>query len=209
MSHEIHPIANIFPSMSDSEFQALKADIEQYGQREPVWLYEDKVIDGRHRLRACEELGLPIRTEIYDGFDATAFVVSLNLKTRSLGASDRAAVAARLVKVGGEMARERSQIKADWIAAARREFNPGPKSACEVCGKYTSVCHAHHLFPLHTQFEVGRESADHSFCWLCPTHHAAVHRVLADMPRLVELEGFTAPEMASIWRVAMNQGAIQ
>ncbi|MGO1541409.1 MAG: DNA N-6-adenine-methyltransferase [Luteimonas sp.] len=99
MKYEIHPIANIFPSMSDSEFQALKADIEQYGQREPVWLYEDKVIDGRHRMRACDELGLPLRTEVYDGFDATAFVVSLNLHRRHLDESQRAKVAAKLANI--------------------------------------------------------------------------------------------------------------
>lgn len=96
MSYEIHPIANIFPAMSDSEFKALRDDIEQYGQREPIWLYEGKVIDGRHRMLACEELGRAPRTEVYDGFDATAFVVSLNLHRRHLDESQRAKVAAKL-----------------------------------------------------------------------------------------------------------------
>ena len=104
MTFDIHPIATIFPAMGDAEFQALKADIEQYGQREPIWLYEGKVIDGRHRLRACEELGLTPRTEVYDGFDATAFVVSLNLHRRHLDESQRQLVAAKLTTVehGGD-----------------------------------------------------------------------------------------------------------
>lgn len=116
MKYEIHPIANIFPAMSDSELQALRDDIEQYGQREPIWLYEGKVIDGRHRLRACEELGLPLRTEIYDGFDATAFVVSLNLHRRHLSESQRQLVAAKLTNVehGGDR-------KADQGANVRLE----------------------------------------------------------------------------------------
>lgn len=111
MSYEIHPIANIFPAMSDSEFQALRDDIEQYGQREPIWLYEGKVIDGRHRLRACEELGRAPRTEVYDGFDATAFVVSLNLHRRHLSESQRGMVAAKLANLGdGQRADHAAQI---------------------------------------------------------------------------------------------------
>ena len=107
MSYEIHQIANIFPAMADAEFQALKADIEQYGQREPIWLFEGKVIDGRHRLRACTELGRAPRTEIYDGFDATAFVVSLNLHRRHLSASQLAFVALEIERVEADLAKKR------------------------------------------------------------------------------------------------------
>lgn len=105
MSLQVHAIANIFPPMSEAEFQALKADIDQYGQREPVWLYEGKVIDGRHRVRACDELGRQPRTEVYDGFDAVAFVVSLNLHRRHLSESQRGiafAKAAQLYEKGGD-----------------------------------------------------------------------------------------------------------
>lgn len=93
---EVHPIASIFPPMSDAEYQALKADIAQYGQREPIWLYEGKVIDGRHRARVCSELGKTPRTEVYNGFDAVAFVVSLNLHRRHLSESQRGMVASKL-----------------------------------------------------------------------------------------------------------------
>jgi len=115
MSYETHPIANIFPAMSDSEFQALRDDIEQYGQREPIWLYEGKVIDGRHRLRACEELGRAPRTEVYDGFDATAFVVSLNLHRRHLSASQLAFVALEIERVEAELAKKRQGTRMDLV----------------------------------------------------------------------------------------------
>lgn len=121
MSYETHPIANIFPAMSDSDFQALRDDIEQYGQREPIWLYEGKVIDGRHRLRACEELGRAPRTEVYDGFDATAFVVSLNLHRRHLDESQRAKVAAKLanMKVGGKEANSANLQNCEPVSQSR------------------------------------------------------------------------------------------
>ena len=48
----------IFPDMRDDEFASFKDDIEETGQREPVYIFDGKVIDGRHRLRACEELNI-------------------------------------------------------------------------------------------------------------------------------------------------------
>lgn len=84
--------------MSAAEFEALKADIAQHGQRERVWTYQGQIIDGRHRARACEELGLPVATQIYEGDESNlvAFVVSLNLHRRHLDESQRGLVAAKL-----------------------------------------------------------------------------------------------------------------
>lgn len=104
MTLEVHAIAKIFPAMSDAEFQLLKDDIAAHGQREAVWLYEGKVLDGRHRARACEELGIPLTTMEYEGPDPTAFVVSLNLHRRHLSESQRGMVAAKLANLdrGGD-----------------------------------------------------------------------------------------------------------
>lgn len=65
MTH--HDVCTIFPMMSPDEFAGLKADIQANGQREPVWTYQGKLIDGRNRLKACEELGVKPRTEEWDG----------------------------------------------------------------------------------------------------------------------------------------------
>lgn len=97
----VHPVADIFPRMGDAEYQALKADIATHGQREPVWTWRDQIIDGRHRVRACDELGhLCLRRE-YEGDESTLvqFVVSLNLHRRHLDESQRAMVASRLAKM--------------------------------------------------------------------------------------------------------------
>lgn len=95
---KIHPIADIFPRMSDDEFRELVTDIDTYGVREPAWTWNKQVIDGRHRVQACEELGIKCPTREYDGSEAelVAFVLSLNLKRRHLNASQRAMVAANL-----------------------------------------------------------------------------------------------------------------
>ncbi len=44
--------------LSDEEFEALKTSIKKDGVRVPVILGEHMLIDGRHRWRACAELGL-------------------------------------------------------------------------------------------------------------------------------------------------------
>ncbi|MCK9994266.1 MAG: hypothetical protein Dbin4_02786, partial [Alphaproteobacteria bacterium] len=55
---QMHPAAEIFPRMTPEDFERFKADISANGLREPVWLYEGLVLDGRHRMMACEELGI-------------------------------------------------------------------------------------------------------------------------------------------------------
>lgn len=89
-----HAIASLFPPMSPEEYEALKADIQANGLREPIWLYEGRIIDGRHRYRACKELGIAPATREWDGAGSlTTFVVSLNLHRRSLTSSQRGAIA--------------------------------------------------------------------------------------------------------------------
>jgi len=107
-----HPVADIFPAMSDTEFRELVEDIREHGQREPVWILDDgRVIDGKHRVKACVELGRSVDARVYHGDEASveAFVVSLNLKRRHLNESQRASVASRLanLKKGGD---RRSEI---------------------------------------------------------------------------------------------------
>src|SRR5262245_5919227 len=97
---EFHPVANIFPMMSAEEFEALKADIAAHGQREPIWLYEGKIVDGRNRYNACEEIGIEPQCREWSGSGSlTAFVVSLNLIRRHLNETQRGMVAARIANM--------------------------------------------------------------------------------------------------------------
>lgn len=100
-SFPLHPVAEIFPVMDEAAFAALVADIAAHGQREPILVLDGQVIDGRHRLRACEQLGLePLVREVgADEGDPSGLVVSLNLHRRHLSESQRAMVAARLARL--------------------------------------------------------------------------------------------------------------
>lgn len=104
---DFHPVADIFPMMSEREFADLVADITENGLREPVWLHGDgRIIDGRNRYLACERVGRECEFRTYEGNDdgLVKFVVSLNLHRRHLNESQRSMVAARIAgfKHGGD-----------------------------------------------------------------------------------------------------------
>lgn len=97
---EFHEAANLFPLMEGKDFDALKADIAEHGQRDPVWTWSGKILDGRNRWRACEELGKECQTREWDGKGSPeAFVVSLNLHRRHLSESQRAMVASKIANI--------------------------------------------------------------------------------------------------------------
>jgi ParB-like chromosome segregation protein Spo0J len=96
---EPHSLAELFPVMAGPDFAALKADIEAHGIHEAIWLYEGKILDGRNRYRACQELGISCPTRVYKGQEPLAFNLSLNLHRRHLNESQRAMVAERIANL--------------------------------------------------------------------------------------------------------------
>jgi N6-adenosine-specific RNA methylase IME4 len=95
----VHPAAAIFPRMSVEEFIGLKADIRARGLLEPVWVYQNQILDGRHRVQACDEIGIAWSSREYTGDDPVGFVVALNLKRRHLNDSQRQMVAASVANL--------------------------------------------------------------------------------------------------------------
>ncbi|HAU75923.1 MAG TPA: hypothetical protein DCW88_10445 [Agrobacterium sp.] len=95
-----HPLAELFPMMDDDAFLDFAQDIEKHGQREPIIIYENKILDGRNRYKACQMLGFSPRFKEYNGNDALGFVISLNLKRRHLTESQRSMVAGKLANLG-------------------------------------------------------------------------------------------------------------
>lgn len=98
MPLEIHEYAKIFPTMEAGAFQSLVVDICENGQKDPILLFEGKVLDGRHRYQACMTNGIqPLIAEFEgDQSEAVSLVMSRNMHRRHLSTSQRALIAARV-----------------------------------------------------------------------------------------------------------------
>lgn len=106
---ELHPLAELIPPMTEAEYADLKEKIAANGQREPITLHEGRILDGRHRYRICEELGITPLTREFDGDDPVAYVIDLNLSRRHLTNGQRAMAAQGLLGYEKEQAKQRQQ----------------------------------------------------------------------------------------------------
>ncbi len=89
---EFHPLCLAFPPLDDDEQAALNADVKANGVRDAGWLYEGKILEGRHRTIAARAAGKPMTYREYIGKDPIAFVVSANMRRRHLSVTQRAMV---------------------------------------------------------------------------------------------------------------------
>ena len=97
--YELHELCKLFPPMPEDQFTALMQDISANGLRQPIVIHEGKILDGRHRYKACINLGLQPVSVIYDGDDPLGFVISHNLSRRHLNEQQRAMIAGRLANL--------------------------------------------------------------------------------------------------------------
>ena len=92
-----HELAKVLPAMSGEDYDRLRTDIAENGLLEPITLYEEKVLDGINRQKACAETGVQPRYEEFTGDDPLKFVFSRNLARRHLTAGQRAMIGAELL----------------------------------------------------------------------------------------------------------------
>jgi N6-adenosine-specific RNA methylase IME4 len=126
-TYPFHEVANIFPLSEGADFDAFCADVKEQGLREPIWLHDGKIIDGRNRYRACLAVGVEPRFRTWEGNGSlVAFVVSMNLQRLHYSDSQRAMVAARIAELprGGDMSKvpigTSLQEAADLMNVSRR-----------------------------------------------------------------------------------------
>lgn len=118
--YEFHEIASIFPLLEGAEFEKLLNDVRVHGVREPICVFEGKILDGRNRYNAAKATGgslPPVREFSGTRLQALEFVWSLNFARRHLNPSQAAVADAERNKFHNayaavrEAAQERQQAK--------------------------------------------------------------------------------------------------
>ena len=110
-----HELADVFPLLSETELNSLTEDIRQHGLREPIVLYQGKVLDGRNRWLACQRLGIKPATREFQGdaLAALAYVWSANFHRRHLTPSQAAVAQAKREKLCQQYAAQVAEAKAE------------------------------------------------------------------------------------------------
>src|SRR5215469_9108538 len=85
--YELHPVVFEYPDFTPDERERMKADLKANGQRVPIFLWQDQIVDGRHRDELLRELDIePVFAAPLAGAseaEMRAFVASLNVHRRS------------------------------------------------------------------------------------------------------------------------------
>jgi hypothetical protein len=126
-----HPLTNIFPLIEGEEFEQLVTSIKASdGPREPIVVYEDMILDGRNRFRACEMAGVePCYTLMPPGVDPLAFVLDKNLHRRHLDDRQRASVAGKIASLSRGGDRSKPPIGGLSIEKSAEIMNVAPRQA--------------------------------------------------------------------------------
>ena len=116
---EPHPLANLFPLLAERDLGELADDICTFGLRNPIVLYEGKVLDGRNRLAACRIAGVEPQFTEYGGDEPLSYVISQNIVRRHLNESQRAILGAKIANYpsGGNQHNVGNRRVSKWKAA--------------------------------------------------------------------------------------------
>jgi ParB-like chromosome segregation protein Spo0J len=112
MSLSLNPeYEKLLPKMSEEEFAELKASIQTEGQHYPIVANENlEVLDGHHRFKACQELGIEPDFEVRkfeDKLIEKKFVIEANLRRRHLTKFQLVELGVPLLEIEKEIAKKR------------------------------------------------------------------------------------------------------
>lgn len=97
---EDHPLAELMPDLHNEDWSSFLEGVDRDGRiHNPITLYEGKVLDGRHRVRAAQFCGFPLHSRTFKGTkeEAARFVFSENVVRRHMDGSQRAAALAEFI----------------------------------------------------------------------------------------------------------------
>jgi hypothetical protein len=101
---EIHPLAKIAREKTREEKAALRESIRKYGIREPLTIYEEKIIDGRHRYAEASAIDYQFKptdftAKYFASYEqARAWVRDKAVNDKNLSVDDRRGLAKELIR---------------------------------------------------------------------------------------------------------------
>lgn len=111
---KFHPLAEMFPPLSDKDLLDLAMDIEKNGQLHPIIAINGQILDGCNRYRACKLAGIEPIIEPYEGISdqetLIRYVISSNLQRRQLTPGQKAMLAVQLLPQLEAAAKERQRV---------------------------------------------------------------------------------------------------
>lgn len=146
-----HPLSAVFPPMPDPEYLSLCSSIATHGLDKPIVVLDGMVLDGWHRLNACCEQDIAPRFVDYtSAMNPAAWVVIQNVERRHLTPSQRAMIAARMIKLNAECNPGVEATPSGLNVAIATRVNPGTSAskitqfdAADALGvDRTAVCRA-------------------------------------------------------------------
>ena len=140
--YEYHELSTVFSSFEDTEeFKGLVKSVKEYGLFDPILVWQGKIVDGRHRHKACMEAGVEPEYEYL--VDEVPFdkvlgrVVGANILRRHLTTGQRAMIAASLANMStgrnwGENSNSPNSDDNKSLKVAAESLNVGRSSVAEA-----------------------------------------------------------------------------
>lgn len=110
MNWRIHELCLAIPEMDPAAYEKLVSSIKKVGVISPIVVHEGAIVDGRHRWRACKDLGVECPHVQWDQKGSLVdFVAAANIERRHLTDGQLAAVAVNLLPFYEAEAKERQR----------------------------------------------------------------------------------------------------
>lgn len=136
--------ASLVSELSPEEYESLKQSIKEKGLYVPLIVNQDGIVlDGHHRFKACQELGIQnpntVTKEFKDKLDEQLFVIDCNLKRRQLNNFQRTELALKSKSILAEIAKnhEKAGVKLD----PSQDLVMGRQGVSGEIGKLAGVSH--------------------------------------------------------------------
>ena len=119
---------DIVPSQTDKEYEELKKSMLENGQYMPISYNEDyEILDGHHRFRVAQELGLEIRVEAQprkfpSKLHEKLYVIDINLQRRQLTDFIRGELSLMSKSISEDIARK--QLEQTYPKKGQKGFQP-------------------------------------------------------------------------------------